>query len=132
MVRPMRYEFLSDEWFDKVEQMVAAAGDLQIPPAMKAVAVNVTITGVGGGDRELFMKDGLFVRGHQAAQTTLTLDAGLARRIFIDADAAAGVQAFLEGQIKVDGDLAQLVAMQTVEPSEPQKKLTRDIAAVTA
>lgn len=130
----MRYEFLSDEWFDKVEQMVASAGDLQIPPAMKSVAVNVTITGdaVPGGERKLFMKDGLFARGHQAAPTTLTLDAGLARRIFIDADAAAGVQAFLEGQIKVDGDLAQLVAMQTVEPSEPQKQLTRQIAAITA
>jgi hypothetical protein len=128
----MRYEFLSDEWFDKVEQMVAAAGDLQIPPAMKSVAVNVTITGAAGGERQLFMKDGLFIRGHQQAPTTLTLDAALARRIFIEADAAAGVQAFLEGQIKVDGDLAQLVAMQTVEPSEPQKQLTRQIAAVTA
>jgi hypothetical protein len=128
----MRYEFLSDEWFDKVEQMVAAAGDLQIPPAMKAVAVNVTITLADRGERKLFMKDGLFVRGHQDAPTTLTLDKTLARRIFIEADAAAGVQAFLEGQIKVDGDLAQLVAMQTVEPSEPQKQLTREIAAVTA
>ena len=131
----MRYEFLSDEWFDKVDQMVAAAGDLRIPPAMKAVAVNVTITGTGGnptGERQLFMKDGLFVRGHQAAATTLTLSVELARRIFIEADAAAGVQAFLEGNIKVDGDLAQLVAMQTVEPSEPQKQLTREIAAVTA
>jgi hypothetical protein len=132
MVRGMRYEFLSDEWFDKVEQMVAAAGDLQIPTAMKSVAVNVTITGTGAGERKLFMKDGLFGRGHQAAPTTLTLDAVLARKIFIDADAAAGVQAFLEGQIQVDGDLAQLVAMQTVEPSEPQKQLTREIAAVTA
>jgi hypothetical protein len=128
----MRYEFLSDEWFDKVEQMVAAAGDLQIPPAMKAVAVNVTITLADRGERKLFMKDGLCVRGHQDAPTTLTLDKTLARRIFIEADAAAGVQAFLEGQIKVDGDLAQLVAMQTVEPSEPQKQLTREIAAVTA
>ncbi len=131
----MRYEFLSDAWFDKVEQMVAAAGDLQIPAAMKSVAVNVTITGTGGdtnGERKLFMKDGLFVRGHQDAPTTLTLAVELARRIFIDADAAAGVQAFLEGQIKVDGDLAQLVAMQTVEPSEPQKQLTLQIAAVTA
>ena len=128
----MRYEFLSDEWFDKVEQMVASAGDLQIPPAMKAVAVNVTITGAAGGERHLFMKDGLFIRGHQEAATKLTLDATLARRIFIEADAAAGVQAFLEGNIKVDGDLAQLVAMQTVEPSEPQKQLTREIAAVTA
>ncbi len=131
----MRFEFLSDEWFARVDELMAAAGDLQIPLAMKAVAVNVTITGVpgaAGGESRLFLKDGLFLRGHQDAPTTLTLDVGLARRIFIDADAAAGVQAFLAGEIKVDGDLAQLVAMQTVEPSAPQQQLTRQIAAITA
>lgn len=127
----MRFEFLSDDWFTKVDELMAAAGDLQIPPAMKAVAVNVTITHPAG-DTQLFMRDGLFLRGHQTAQTTLTLSVELARRIFIEADAAAGVQAFLTGEIKVDGDLAQLVAMQTVEPSEPQQRLTRQIAAITA
>jgi hypothetical protein len=44
----MPYEFLSDEWFDQVDQLVAAAGDLQIPPAMKAVEVNVTVTSPRG------------------------------------------------------------------------------------
>jgi hypothetical protein len=128
----MTYEFLSTEWFAKVDELVAAAGDLQIPPAMKAVQVNVTVT---AGEREthLFMKDGLFTQGHQpGAATTLTLSAALARRIFVDADVGAGVQAFLAGEIKVDGDLAKLVAMQTVEPSEPQKRLTRQIASITA
>ncbi len=127
----MRYEFLSDDWFTKVDALMATAGDLEIPPAMKAVAVNVTITGAAG-DTRLFMRDGLFLRGHQMAATTLTLSVELARRIFIDADTVAGVQAFLAGEIKVDGDLAQLVAMQTVEPSEPQQRLTRQIAAITA
>ena len=128
----MRHPFLSDKWFTKVDELIAAAGDLQIPPAMKAVSVNVTITGAGP-DTLLYMRDGLFTRGHQPnTPTTLTLDAALARRIFVDADVSAGVQAFLAGQIKVDGDLAQLVAMQTVDPSEPQKQLTRAIAAITA
>lgn len=128
----MRYAFLSEAWFTQVDALVAAAGDLQIPAAMKAVEVNVTITGAGG-DTPLFMKDGLFTRGHRAdAGTTLTLPVELARRIFVDGDTAAGVQAFLEGAIRVDGDLAKLVAMQTVEPSEPQKQLTRQIAAITA
>jgi len=127
----MRFEFLSDDWFTKVDELVAAAGDLQIPPAMKAVAVNVTIA-APHGDTRLFMKDGLFLRGHQAAATSLTLSVELARKIFIDADAAAGIQAFLTGEIKVEGDLAQLVAMQTVEPSGPQQALTRQIAAITA
>lgn len=128
----MAHEFLSDEWFDRVDELVAAAGDLQIPAAMKEVEVNVTITSPGGETR-LHMKDGLFLRGHKPdVATTLTLSKDLARKIFVDADAAAGVQAFLTGEIKVEGDLAKLVAMQTVEPSGPQKALTQRIAAITA
>jgi hypothetical protein len=130
----MPYAFLSDEWFTKVEALVAAAGDLKIPPAMKAVEVNVTVTGsaAGPGEIRLAMKEGLFTRGHCSDfATTLTLSADLARKIFIDGDAAAGVQAFLDGSIQVDGDLVKLVAMQTVEPSEPQKRLTRQIAEIT-
>jgi len=125
-------EFLSDPWFDKVDELVAAAGDLRIPPEMKAALVNVTITSPRG-DRRITMKDGLFFRGHDpAAPTSITITEQLARRIFIEADTAAGVQAFLAGDMKVEGDLAKLVAMQTVEPSEPQKRLTRQIAAITA
>lgn len=131
----MSYAFLSDEWFIKVEELVATAGDLQIPPAMKAVEVNVTVTGsplAASGEVRLAMKEGLFTRGHRPEfATTLTLSADLARKIFIDGDTAAGVQAFLDGSIQVAGDLAKLVAMQTVEPSEPQKRLTRKIAAIT-
>lgn len=130
----MSYAFLSNEWFTKVEELVAAAGDLQIPPAMKAVEVNVTVTGstASSGEVRLAMKEGLFTRGHRLDfATTLTLSAELARKIFIDGDTAAGVQAFLDGSIQVDGDLARLVAMQTVEPSEPQKRLTRQIAEIT-
>jgi hypothetical protein len=127
----MTYAFLSDEWFTKVDELIAAAGDLQIPPAMKAVEVNVTVTSPHG-DTPLFMKDGLFTRGHRPGiATTLTLSVELARTIFIEGDTAAGTQAFLAGAIRVDGDLAKLVAMQTVEPSEPQKQLTRRIAAIT-
>jgi hypothetical protein len=128
----MPYAFLSDEWFTKVDELVAGAGDLKIPPEMKAVEVNITVN-APGGDVKLFMKDGLFTRGHQpGVTTTLTLDAEVARRIFVDGDTAAGVQAFLEGKIVVDGDLAKVVAMQTVEPSEPQKQLTKKIASITA
>ncbi len=127
----MSYLFLSDAWFSKVDELVAAAGDLQIPPAMKVVEVNVTVTSPSG-DVQLAMKDGLFTRGHRPGfATKLTLSADLARKIFVEGDTAAGVQAFLEGGIQVDGDLAKLVAMQTVEPSEPQKQLTRQIAAIT-
>ena len=128
----MRYEFLSDEWFDKVEELVAAAGDLEIPEPMKAAEVNVVVVAPSGEVR-LFMKDGLFFRGHRPEwPTTLTLSADIARRIFVDGDVSAGVQAFLAGEIKVEGDLATVVAMQTTLPSGPQKRLTERIASITA
>jgi hypothetical protein len=132
MVRAMRYEFLSDEWFDKVDELIARAGDLQIPQAMKEAEVNVTVVSERG-ETQLHMKDGLFFRGHQASMPTqLTLSADLARKIFVDGDVTAGVQGFLEGQIRVEGDLAAVVKLQTTMPSEPQQRLTREIAAITA
>jgi hypothetical protein len=126
----MRYEFLSDEWFSKVDELIAASGDLEIPAPLK-VAVNVTITSATG-ETQVFMNEGKFRRGHQAGvDTTLTLSSELARKLFVDGDAAAGVQAYLAGEVKVDGDLAKVVAMQTVEPSKPQLALTQRIAAIT-
>lgn len=128
----MKHEFLSEAWFSEVDRLVASSGDLQIPPEMKAVEVNVTVTSADGHTL-VNVKDGMLYRGHRdGAPTSLTLDVTLARKIFVEADTAAGVQAFLGGEMKVEGDLAKLVAMQTVEPSEPQKRLTQKIAAITS
>ncbi|MEZ4361830.1 MAG: hypothetical protein R3B48_16695 [Kofleriaceae bacterium] len=128
----MSYAFLSDTWFERVEELVAGAGDLQIPAAMKDVEINVTVK-TPERSVELFLKDGLFRRGHEpGVSTSLTLGDAVARKIFVDGDVAAGVQAFLSGEIQVDGDLAKVVAMQTVEPSPAQQALTRQIAAITA
>jgi hypothetical protein len=127
----MAHRFLSDEWFEAVDQLIAKAGDLEIPSAMKAVEINVTVTSPSG-DRQVYIKDGMLSRGHRAgAPTSLTLDEGLARKVFVDADTAAGIQAFLAGELKAEGDLKQLVAMQMEEPSAKQKALAQQIAAIT-
>jgi hypothetical protein len=128
----MTLPFLSDEWFSRVDELIAAAGDLQIPAPMRAARINVTVQRAAGGTTELHLVDGMFKRGHDPAfATKLTVGEDIARKIFVDGDAPAGVQAFLEGKITVEGDLASVVAMQTVEPSEPQQRLTRQIAAIT-
>jgi hypothetical protein len=128
----VKLEFLSTEWFAKVDELIAQAGDLKIPAEMKAAEVNITVK-AAGGDKQIYLKDGLFSQGHRpTATTSLTLDEALARKIFIEADATAGVQAFLSGEMQVEGDVGKLVAMQTVEPSDPQKQLTKEIAAITA
>ncbi len=129
----MALPFLSDEWFTKVDELIAGAGDLQIPEPMRTAEINITVTRSAGGTTELHLEGGLFKRGHNPAFTTrLTVGEDIARKIFVEGDAPAGVQAFLEGKITVEGDLAKVVAMQTVEPSQPQMRLTRQIAAITA
>lgn len=129
----MALPFLSDEWFAKVDELIAAAGDLKIPAPMRAAKINIDVTRAAGGTTPVHLDDGLFKRGHNPAFTTkLTVGEDIARKIFVEGDAPAGVQAFLEGKITVEGDLAMVVAMQTVEPSEPQLRLTRQVAAITA
>ena len=125
--------FLSEPWFDEVAKLMASAGDLNLPAPMRNVKVNVTIKrSSGGGDVPAFVQDGVVARGHRdGADATITLDEALARKLFVEADAAAGVQAFLEGQLVVEGDLAKVVAMQTAEPSAEQKALAQRIARIT-
>jgi hypothetical protein len=128
----MRLSFLSDEWFSKIDELIAAAGDLQIPEPMRTAKINVTVASTSG-NKDLHLENGLFKRGHNPAFTTkLTVGEDIARKIFVEGDAPAGVQAFLEGKIQVEGDLATVVAMQTVEPSAPQQRLTKEISAITA
>lgn len=124
--------FLSEPWFDEVAKLMASAGDLNLPAPMRNVKVNVTIKRASGGDVPAFVEDGVVARGHRdGADATITLDEALARKLFVEADAAAGVQAFLEGQLAIEGDLAKVVAMQTAEPSAEQKALAKKIAQIT-
>jgi putative sterol carrier protein len=56
---------------------------------------------------------------------TLTTDYDTARKIFVDQDQAAGMQAFMAGKIKVQGDMMKMMAMQT---SMPQDEVAKTIA----
>ncbi len=123
--------FLSDPWFAEVQQLIAEAGDLELPAPMKAVAVNATIKRAGG-DVQVYVKDGVVAQGHRdSADATITLDEALAKKLFVEADAVAGVQAFMTGELAITGDLAKVVAMQTAEPSAKQKALAQKIARIT-
>lgn len=124
--------FLSDDWFAKVSELTAAAGNLNVPPALAALALNVTVTGGPDGNVDLCMNGGNFEKGHNAGSLTkLSMPAALLRKIFLEGDQAAGMQGFMSGQIKVEGDMSKLMAMQTARPSEEQKNLIKQILAAT-
>ena len=49
-------------------------------------------------------------------EVTVSTDWETARKIFVDQDQAAGMQAFMSGKIKVQGDMTKLMMMNAVPP----------------
>jgi hypothetical protein len=128
----MGHEFLSDEWFAEVDKIRA---DNPVPPATGPgadIKLNITVTGAPGGDKDIHMDAGEFGEGHVEAPTKMTVPYEVAKKVFIDQDQQAGMQAFMQGQIKVEGDMSKLMAMQTAQPSAEQTALMKKIAEITA
>lgn len=111
----MPYPFLSDEWLVEVQKMAADAGTGLMPDS---VQINMVVTGGPGGDRQLHVAGGAFGSGLlDDAPTKLTLPYQVARDMFVKGDQAAAMQAFMSGQIKVEGDMTKLMAMQNQQPA---------------
>jgi len=95
--------------------------------------LNVTVSGAPSGSVDLCINGGKFEQGHNsAAGTKLNLPADLLRKIFLEGDAGAGMQGFMTGQIKVEGDMSKLMALQSARPSDQQKALFKQILDMTA
>lgn len=112
------YPFLSDEWMD-------AARDIReeyrgrTPPVAQPIKMNQVITEVpfGDGKIEAHMDSSSgemeMELGHLPdAEVTVTVDYATAKAIFVDQNPQAGMQAFMSGKIKVQGDMTKLMTMQ--------------------
>ena len=65
--------FLSDAWFDKVVELTAAAGDLNLPPALAGIVLNMVVTGTENGNVEMAINGGKLEKGlNPSASTKLT------------------------------------------------------------
>ena len=123
--------FLTDEWFDQVEQMGNEAGELNLPPALSNMIVNLKVSDTEQ-DIEASFADGLLHRGlNDAATTTLLLDRSVLQSIITDFDTNEIMGAFMSGKIRVEGDMSQLMAVQTARPSAEQKDLYSRIKSMT-
>ena len=128
----MSLEFLSDEWFVKVDELKDAAGDLEVPAQLADLQLNINVV---DGDAEVCMalNGGSLERGSIAdAGTTLIVPKDLAYKLFIEQDQSAAMQGFMSGQIKVEGDMSKMMAMQSVQPSAKQQELSDKVAEMTA
>jgi putative sterol carrier protein len=123
---------MSKEWFEKVNELREAAGDIETPSALHDLVINITVTGTDEGEKHMSLVSGMIEEGHHDnAPTTMILPVDLAHRIFIDNDQSAGMQGFMSGQIKIEGDMSKLMALQTAQPSGDQMELMKKIQEVT-
>jgi putative sterol carrier protein len=126
------HQFLSDDWMDAAKAIREKYAD-QATKVNTPVKMNQVITDVpfGDGTIKAFLDtssgDVVMDLGElDAADLTVTTDWETARKVFVDQDQAASMQAFMAGKIKVQGDMMKMMAMQT---SMPQDDITKQIAA---
>ena len=68
-----------------------------------------------------------------AADLTVTTDYDTARQLFVDQDPTASMQAFMQGRIKVEGDITRLMMMQTAIPqTDTAAVVAAEIKSITA
>jgi hypothetical protein len=124
----MAHEFLSDDWF-------AAVTALPVPepaPSADQLSLNVLVTRDGGASIEAHLAGGRMEQGlEEGASTTITVPYEVAKSLFVKQDQQAGMQAFMSGQIKVDGDMTRLMAMGQQAPTPEQKAYTAKVIELT-
>ena len=135
----MGHQFLSDEWMSAAKEIRAKYAD-QATKVTTSIRMNQVITDVpfGSGTVEAFVdtSSGDVVMDLGSLETpdlTVTTDWETARKIFVDQDQAAGMQAFMSGKIKVQGDMMKMMAMQTSMPQDDvAKQIADEIKDITA
>ena len=135
----MTHAFLSDEWM-AASKAVREKYAAQATKVTISVKMNQIITDVpfGDGTLNVFLdtSSGDVVMDLGAMETpdlTVTTDYDTARKVFVDQDQAAGMQAFMAGKIKVQGDMMKMMALQTAMPQDDvAKQISAEIKDLTA
>ena len=126
-----KYPFLSDAWFDAAAKLIGEH-DAGAPPGTN-VLLNLEVE--AGGDTIKFhmgSKDGatLFGKGPaDGADVTLSTDMDTAKSVFVDGNPQAGMQAFMSGKVRVQGDMTKLMMAQGSGGGNPA--LTEALQSIT-
>ncbi len=135
----MSYPFLSTEWMDAAKAIREKYAD-QATKVTTSIRMNQVITDApfGDGTIKTYMDtssgDVVMELGElETPDLTVTTDYDTARKIFVEQDQAAGMQAFMSGKIKVQGDMMKMMAMQTSMPQDDvAKTIATEIKDITA
>jgi hypothetical protein len=130
-----KHEFLSDEWFSAVAVLMEQHG--ADAPAHANMLLNLVVTDSPWGEREMHMGtvDG---KGEMAqgladgADVTLTTDYQTAKDVFVSGNQQAGMQAFMSGKVKVQGDMTKLMMAQQGGGPAGNQDLANAVQEMTA
>ena len=132
-----KYAFLSDEWMEAAHKIREEFAGQTAAPA-HAVRMNQIITDVPFGDSDInaYMDttngDLELDLGHlENPDLTVTVDYQTAKAIFVEQDPQAGMQAFMAGKIKVQGDMTKLMAMQAQAPDPVAQQVAERVKEIT-
>jgi hypothetical protein len=133
----MPHPFLSDEWIDEA-RTIRAEYRGKIPPIPHTVRMNLVVTEIPFGDGQLDAHldtssgELELDRGHlDDPDLTVTVDYDTAKAILVDGNAGAGMQAFMAGKVRVEGDMAKLMALQTAPPDDSAGELAERLRDIT-
>lgn len=131
------YAFLSDEWVDEARKIREEySGDgASIPHQMR---MNLVITdvpfGAGAIDAHMDSTEGSIKLelGHiEPVDLKVSLDYLTAKAILVEQNPQVGMQAFMAGKIKVEGDMAKLMALQAMPPDENAQQVAKRLREIT-
>jgi hypothetical protein len=131
------YLFLSDEWLDEARS-IRAEFDGQGAPIEHSIRMNLVVAEVpfGEGIVEAHVDTStgelILDTGHiESVDLKVSLDYEVARAILVEGNPQAGIQAFMSGKIKVEGDIAKLMALQSITPDPAAVEIASRILAIT-
>jgi putative sterol carrier protein len=133
----MPYPFLSDEW---IEEAHGIRGEFQdsSPAISHPVRMNLVVTELPFGDGELEAHMDTTAgeldidKGHvEDADLRITLDYHTAKALLVDRNPQAGMQAFMAGKIRVEGDMSKLMSIQAAPSDERAEEMAERLRAIT-
>ena len=133
----MPHPFLSDPWIEEARRIRAEYRGKSAPIPF-SVRANLVVTelpfGDGNLDAHLDTSGGELEldKGHlDGPDLKVTVDYATAKAILVDGNPGAGMQAFMAGKVRVEGDMAKLMTLQAAPADDNAAELAARLRAIT-
>ena len=132
-----KYPFLSEEWMEAAKAVRDEYAGQVSPPA-HAIRMNQVVTDVpfGEGTVTTFLDTSegeakMELGALENPDLTVTTDYATAKAITVDGDAQVAMQAFMQGKVKVQGDMSKLMLLQQAPTDPVQTEIQEKVKEIT-